>query len=261
MTLSSMPPAATGRLIALGIDTATSACAVAVWAVDMGSGQSAPLAAGAEALARGQAERLLPLVNEVLAEAGLDYAAVDRYGVTVGPGAFTGLRVGLAAARGLALAANRPLMGVTGLDAFAHAAVHGLGRGEGAAPLGPPAPLLAAPLLVAIDSRREDFYLQAFDAAGLPLTQPEAVLPADLPRFVAALPGPPLLLGDAVAAVAAVLTAAGCDHSVVPLSAAGPAQAVARMTALATPAALAAHPAHPLYIRPPDVTVAPGAPR
>ncbi|MEA1649657.1 tRNA (adenosine(37)-N6)-threonylcarbamoyltransferase complex dimerization subunit type 1 TsaB [Nitrospirillum sp. BR 11164] len=239
-----------GPTIALGVDTATSVCAVALWRVDPATGQSGPLAAKAEALARGQAERLLPLVEEVLAEAGLDYAAIDRYGVTIGPGAFTGLRVGLAAARGLALAAGRPLMGITGLQAFAHAAVHGLG---GTVPAG-------RPLLVAIDSRRDDFYLQAFDAAGMALSEPEAVLPADVPAFAARLPGMPLLLGDAALAVATVLSVAGCDHSVAALSAEAPALAVARMTALAIPAVLAAHPANPLYIRVPDVTMAPGKP-
>ncbi|MDG3440332.1 tRNA (adenosine(37)-N6)-threonylcarbamoyltransferase complex dimerization subunit type 1 TsaB [Nitrospirillum amazonense] len=239
-----------GPTIALGIDTATSVCAVALWRVDPATGQSRALVAKAEALARGQAERLLPLVEEVLAEAGLDYAAVDRYGVTIGPGAFTGLRVGLAAARGLALAAGRPLMGVTGLQAFAHAAVHGLGR---AVPD-------RRPLLVAIDSRRDDVYLQAFSAAGMPLSEPEAVLPADVPAFAARLGDMPLLLGDAAPSVATVLSNAGCDHLVATLSAEGPALAVARMTALAIPAVLAAHPANPLYIRAPDVTVAPGKP-
>ncbi|WP_049974624.1 tRNA (adenosine(37)-N6)-threonylcarbamoyltransferase complex dimerization subunit type 1 TsaB [Azospirillum sp. B4] len=268
MGLSSMPADGTGRIIALGIDTATSVCAVALWSVegvaDIPAGRSVMLAAKAEALARGQAERLLPLVDEVLAQAGLDYAAIDRFGVTIGPGAFTGLRVGLAAARGLALAASRPLMGVTGLQAYAHAAVHGLGvqartpglgaQGQDTQAPGDP----TRPLLVAIDSRREDFYLQAFDPMGLALTEPQAVLPADVPAYAAALPVWPLLLGDAAPAVAVVLAAAGCDHSVAALGAEGPALAVARMTALATPAVLAAHPANPLYIRPPDVTVPAG---
>ncbi|MEE3626238.1 tRNA (adenosine(37)-N6)-threonylcarbamoyltransferase complex dimerization subunit type 1 TsaB [Nitrospirillum sp. BR 11752] len=252
---SSTGAPADGPTIALGIDTATSVCAVALWRFDPATGHSEALAARAEPLSRGQAERLLPLVGEVLAQAGLDYAAIDRHGVTIGPGAFTGLRVGLAAARGLALASGRPLMGVTGLEAFAHAAVHGLG--------GPLVPAgRSAPLLVAIDSRREDFYLQAFDPAGAPLSPPEAVLPADVPAFAARFAGPPLLLGDAAPAVAAVLAAAGCDHTVAALAPEGPALAVARLAAMATPATLAAHPANPLYIRAPDVTVAqPGAGR
>ncbi|MDZ5646803.1 tRNA (adenosine(37)-N6)-threonylcarbamoyltransferase complex dimerization subunit type 1 TsaB [Nitrospirillum sp. BR 11828] len=239
---------ADGPTIALGIDTATSVCAVALWRFDPTTGHSEALAAQAEPLSRGQAERLLPLVGEVLAQAGLDYAAIHRYGVTIGPGAFTGLRVGLAAARGLALASGRPLMGITGLEAFAHAAVHGLGGTSVST---------GRPLLVAIDSRREDFYLQAFDAAGGALTPPEAVLPADVPAFAARLAGPPVLLGDAAPAVAAVLAAAGCDHITADLAPEGPALAVARLAAMATPATLAAHPANPLYIRAPDVTVAP----
>ncbi|MDE1149000.1 MAG: tRNA (adenosine(37)-N6)-threonylcarbamoyltransferase complex dimerization subunit type 1 TsaB [Azospirillaceae bacterium] len=240
----------TGRIVALGIDTATSVCAVALWAVEP-DGRSSSLAFRGEALARGQAERLLPLVAEVLAEAGVDYDAIDRYGVTIGPGAFTGLRVGLAAARGLALASSRPLLGVTGLTAFAHAAVHGLGQGT-AVPAG-------RPLLVAIDSRREDFYLQAFDAAGRPLSEPAAVLPADLAAHAGRLAPAPLVLGDAALAAGAVLVAAGCDHAVTGIDPAGPALAVARLAALATPADFDANAANPLYIRAPDVTVAPAA--
>ena len=74
-----------------------------------------------EEMARGQAERLFGLIGEVLAEAGLDYGALDRIGVGTGPGNFTGLRIAVSAARGLALALETPAIGIGGLEALARA--------------------------------------------------------------------------------------------------------------------------------------------
>ena len=226
-------------MIALGIDTATSACACALWS----AAERRVLAVRAEPLARGQAERLLPMVQELLDEAGLGFADIGRYGVTVGPGAFTGLRIGLAAARGLALAAGRPLVGVTGLEAAA------LGAG--------PERRRGRTVLVALDSRREDFYVQLFDEAASPLTEPASVLPADLPGLAASIAGPLLLLGDAAARAAEALGGA-VPLEVLPSDGAAEAAAVARLAAeCADPAA---RPADPFYIRPPDVTLPSGKP-
>jgi tRNA threonylcarbamoyladenosine biosynthesis protein TsaB len=73
-------------------------------------------------MAKGQAERLAPMAQEVLAEAGIAPSALDRIAVTRGPGAFTGLRIGLAFARGLAVALDRPCVGISTLEVLAHAA-------------------------------------------------------------------------------------------------------------------------------------------
>ena len=100
------------RLLAL--DTATAACSVALWR------DGAVLARRFEAMLRGQSEALMPMVGAVLAEAGCGFKDLDAIAVTVGPGAFTGLRIGLAAARGMALAAELPLIGVTTLEAVVH---------------------------------------------------------------------------------------------------------------------------------------------
>jgi tRNA threonylcarbamoyladenosine biosynthesis protein TsaB len=108
---------------------------------------------------RGHQERLGPLVAEALAASGADLAAVGRIGVTVGPGSFTGLRVGLAFAKGLAIARGVPCVGVTTLEALA-ASVEG------------------DEVLAAIDARRGQVYLQLF-ASGAPSGDPEAVLLAD----------------------------------------------------------------------------------
>jgi tRNA threonylcarbamoyl adenosine modification protein YeaZ len=79
----------------LAIDTALAACAVAVFETD----GARMLARESLAMARGHAEALLPLIARVMDEAGIEFSALDRIAVTIGPGSFTGLRVGIAAAR------------------------------------------------------------------------------------------------------------------------------------------------------------------
>ena len=91
----------------LAFDSATSACSAAIWR----DGEIP--ARRFVAMERGQSEALIPMVVEVLKEAGLTYAEIDFIAVTVGPGSFTGVRIGLAAARGMALAGGLPVVGVT----------------------------------------------------------------------------------------------------------------------------------------------------
>src|SRR5690606_29027629 len=100
-------------------------------------------------MARGHAEASMPLLDGVMREAGLDFFALDRIAVTVGPGSFTGLRVGIAAARGIALAARKEIVGITTLAALA-------------------APCLAAdpdtPVAAAIDGRHRHVYFELYGA-------------------------------------------------------------------------------------------------
>ena len=96
----------------LAIDTCLGACSVAVCRDDQ------TLAKASESMTRGHQERLAPMTREVMARSGLGFAALDRIAVTVGPGSFTGLRVGLAFAKGLALALDRPCVGVGVLEAL-----------------------------------------------------------------------------------------------------------------------------------------------
>ncbi|CAN1519614.1 COG1214 Inactive homolog of metal-dependent proteases, putative molecular chaperone [Caulobacteraceae bacterium] len=103
-------------MLILAVDTALNACSVAI----LRSGEV--LLSRVEPMAKGQAERLAPMAREVLAEAGITPAALDRIAVTRGPGAFTGLRIGLAFARGLAVALDRPCVGISTLEVLAHAA-------------------------------------------------------------------------------------------------------------------------------------------
>jgi tRNA threonylcarbamoyl adenosine modification protein YeaZ len=140
-------------MLILAIDTALAACSTAV--LDTGSG--AILARESLPMVRGQAEVLMPLVARVMDQAHIDFAALDRIAVTVGPGSFTGLRVGISAARGLALASGKPAVGLTTLGAFA-------------------APHIAAndvePVVAVVDARHQHVYLQVFGPGGKTLVPP-----------------------------------------------------------------------------------------
>lgn len=217
----------------LALDTATAACSVAVW-VD-----GAIRARGLRPMARGQSEALMPMVVAALAEAGLTFADLDAVAATVGPGAFTGLRIGLAAARAMALAAGLPCLGVTTLEAVA-ANVPETERNGSA-------------VLVVLDAKRADLYAQVFSATLEPLTEPGAVLPADLAGLLPE--GPVIVAGDAAARAAEVLAAAGIETR---LSAAPGLPDAAMVAAIATRrrrAGLPALPPEPLYLRSPDVTL------
>jgi tRNA threonylcarbamoyladenosine biosynthesis protein TsaB len=110
----------------LAVDTALGACSAAVL-----DGETM-LAHAFEAMERGHAERLAPMVQEVMSSAGVGFEALGRLAVTTGPGTFTGQRVGYAFMRGLRLALHRPLIGITTLSAMAHAAMAESGIGAAA---------------------------------------------------------------------------------------------------------------------------------
>ncbi|MCJ8520417.1 tRNA threonylcarbamoyl adenosine modification protein YeaZ [Pseudorhizobium tarimense] len=177
-------------MIVLAIDTAGADCSAAVF--DSGSGQV--LAAVTEMIGKGHAERLMAVIDEALAKADRALSDVQRVAVVTGPGSFTGIRVGVAAARGLALALSAECVGVTTLDTL----------GQGYLESNP-----QAPLVVAMDAKRGELYVQAFAADGSPMTRPAAMPPeeaADLARSHSAEvvgSGRPLVLQDpAVASVA-----------------------------------------------------------
>jgi tRNA threonylcarbamoyladenosine biosynthesis protein TsaB len=200
------------------------------------------LASRAEAMLHGQVEALLPMMDAVMREAGLGAAALDLLAVTTGPGSFTGIRVGLAAARGIALAAGLPMIGVTSFAATAAAAR--------------PAALDRA-MLTALDSRRADLYLQLFDRGGRLLCAPAALAPALLPAMVeTALGAQPLTIaGDAAPRAAAALGARRATivlEPVLPLALGAAAAALARWRQ----GERGGQP-QPLYLRPPGVTLAP----
>jgi len=159
----------------LALDSSGNGCSAAVVAAE------GVLAHEFAAMALGQAERLLPMIARVMAASGLGFGELDCIAVTVGPGAFTGVRIGLAAAEGLALASGTPVLGLTGFETVAAAV--------------PDALLSGRRLAVALDSRREELYLQAFDAGRKPLGAGALVPPAAWASW--APEGPIVLAGDA----------------------------------------------------------------
>ena len=131
---------------------------------------------------RGHAEALMPLIARVMERAKLDFAALDRIAVTTGPGSFTGLRVGIAAARGIALAAGKPAVGL--VDA----------RPPSPRPSSPPT--MQVPVVAAVDARHEHVYLQVFGPGGRTLVAATACL--DHGGACASAPtGEPRLVGTA----------------------------------------------------------------
>jgi tRNA threonylcarbamoyladenosine biosynthesis protein TsaB len=220
----------------LAIDAAGSACAAAV-----AKGEQL-LAIRYAAMMHGQAETLLPMIDGAMHEAGLKPAVLDLVAVTTGPGSFTGIRVGIAAARGIALAAGLPLIGVGSFEAVAE--------------LVPTAVIAGGSLLVALEARRADLYLQFFDAARRPLCQPAAILPEALAETVAKVePRCRAIAGDAAARAAAVL-GLGSGPAVVEWA---PSVKGALCAALRRwSAGERGSEVRPLYLRPPDVTAAGG---
>ena len=152
----------------LGFDTATSAGSAALWA-----GGEVIACRRIEAAAR-HAEALVPMLRAVAAEAGTTLAALEGFAVTVGPGSFTGIRIGLATARGLALASARPLIGLSTLGVLA---------------AGVPAHERGGPILAALDAGRGRLYAQLFAPSLRPLCAPEALAAEALPGLLAASAG------------------------------------------------------------------------
>ncbi|HKG04222.1 MAG TPA: tRNA (adenosine(37)-N6)-threonylcarbamoyltransferase complex dimerization subunit type 1 TsaB [Conexibacter sp.] len=151
----------------------------------------------------GHVSELLPLALALLAEAGLDVAQLDRLAVGIGPGTFTGLRIGVATARALAHAHDLPLVGVSTLRSLAAGAtVHGSGTESPAT-------------LAVLDARRGEAFAAAWRAGNAaqpeaePLLAPAALTPEALAEAVAALPAGVLAVGDGAVRFRDVLAAAG----------------------------------------------------
>lgn len=197
----------------LGFDTSAAHCAAAL----LRAGQ--PVAERREEMSKGQAERLMPLLEELLACAGIGWHDLAAIGVGTGPGNFTGVRISVAAARGLALSLGIPAIGVSTLEALA----------EG----------LARPVTVVEDARRGEVYLQSFTAegAGAPALLALTELPAGIAGHA--------LTGSAAALAYSEVQAGELVEPAMPL-----AEAIARIAArrAGTPQPRPA----PLYLRSAD---------
>jgi tRNA threonylcarbamoyladenosine biosynthesis protein TsaB len=213
----------------LAIDASGAACSAALWH------RGVVIARRHRRMMRGHAEALMPMIVETMTEADESFRRLDAVAVTVGPGAFTGIRIGLAAARGIALAAGIPAVGVTTFAAVAES-VPESERGN-------------RRLIVLLDSKRGDVFVQEFAASLRPARPPEIRAPAP---FADALAERTVLAGDGVALVRPHLT--GAKRDVEFSSADGPADAAhVAAAAVRLSASGEALPARPMYLRAPDV--------
>lgn len=206
----------------LAIDTALENCSV-------GLATGGVVFSRVETIGKGHAERLMPEIAALLAEAGVAATDLGRIVVSIGPGSFTGLRVGISAARGLALVHRIPVVGIGTLHV--HAALAVRERGEGG----------DRPILALLPARGDDLYGQLFSAEAEPIG--EAVLEA-MPFFA-----------DLAARAGADLAGAGApklglpDHRVIHDRSAPDIAILLELGAALDPAG---HPPKPLYVRPPD---------
>jgi tRNA threonylcarbamoyladenosine biosynthesis protein TsaB len=211
----------------LAFDTSMAACSAAVW-------RDGVVARRFQAMSRGHAEALFPMIREVMAEAGISFADLHAIAVTRGPGSFTGVRVGVAAARGLALAADKPVIAATSLEVIAHGAAERLTPQQA-----------REPFVVAMDARRGELYCQQF-AGGRAVSDAQALSPEDcghtMPHeaCIAVGSGAPLLA-----------SAAGPERRVIALMPDALPDA-ADLAAICADRAPETAPLSPLYLRAPD---------
>lgn len=182
-------------MIVLAIDTATPATVVAL-ATPSGEVLEARDRPSGEGARPSHATALLGLAEELLAAAGCGWSDVDRIAVGVGPGGFTGLRIGISTARALAQAHGIPITGVSSLRALALGAA---GAADGAG------------VLAAIDARRGEAFAAAWSHAGDPLIAPGAYGPASLAAAIGTMARAPLAVGDGALRYAGELREAGAE--------------------------------------------------
>jgi tRNA threonylcarbamoyladenosine biosynthesis protein TsaB len=212
----------------LAIDTALDACSAAVLDLDRGG----VIASETLAMTRGHAEALMPLIARVMDQAEVEFGELDRIAVTTGPGSFTGLRVGISAARGIALATGKPAIGLSTLAGLA-------------------APLIAEDdntnVVVAIDARHDHVYLQVFGTGGRTLVSPRIATLRNALR--AAASGPARVIGSAAGLLAAAWPK-GTDTPLLVDNRGAP--DVSWIARLGAAAAAGYGPPRPLYLRAPD---------
>jgi tRNA threonylcarbamoyladenosine biosynthesis protein TsaB len=215
----------------LALDAAGGACSAALWA------GGAIAQRRWEVMDRGHAEALMPMAREVVAEAG--FQGLDLIAVSVGPGGYTGLRIAIAAARGLGLALDVPVMGVGSLDVHRHIARHAG---------------VSGPMAVLLETKRADFYVQTFGADDDPGMAPSVFGGAEAERQIVSH-GATALVGDAVERF--VGQASGqLSEQLVKRAQTADAAAVAALAAGAISEAGIGEmtPPRPLYLRAPDTS-------
>ncbi|WP_180901034.1 tRNA (adenosine(37)-N6)-threonylcarbamoyltransferase complex dimerization subunit type 1 TsaB [Martelella soudanensis] len=170
-------------MLILALDTAQADCSAAVYDCDSAS----LIGRSVETIGKGHAERMMAVIDAALREADVKPAALGRIAVNIGPGSFTGVRIGVAAARALALAVGAESVGVSSLASIAFQ--HRMAR-PGAA------------VMATLDARRGEAFAQVFDAEGEPLTPPAAHRYEDLADLARAHQAVPVGTGAIVAGLA-----------------------------------------------------------
>jgi tRNA threonylcarbamoyladenosine biosynthesis protein TsaB len=217
----------TGAILAL--ETGGRACSVAIFV------GNTLLAQETETTDHGQATMLMPMIERVRLAAGCDYATLARIAVAVGPGSFTGIRIGLAAALGLSLASGVPAVGISSFQTAAAGIRIDAGNFQGFR------------LFVLLDSRREEPFLAELDADLAFVGAPAVVTPDQLDAILAGA-GPVVLAGDAPAALSYR------THPLIHWAQTAPNALM--VAALADdPARRYDLPPKPIYLRAPDVTM------
>lgn len=207
----------------LAIDTAANLCAVCLW----DEKAMAPLSSKSLDIGRGHAEHLLSLIDDVLTDVGKSLEDVTKLGVNIGPGSFTGIRVGVAAARGLGLALDIPVVGVSTFSAIAYDVLTHITP--------------QTDFLVALSGGRGQLFVQHFDGSGVALSDPSIVKLDEMPMGTFSDIG--LIVGNGAAAIE------GAHSAPQMLSATGSIEAFA---ALAVSSEL---PPKPLYLRSADAKI------
>jgi tRNA threonylcarbamoyl adenosine modification protein YeaZ len=211
----------------LAIDTALGACSAAVLDTERGT-----LTEESVPMERGHAEALMPLIARVMGQSGMTFADLERVAVTTGPGSFTGLRVGISAARGISLAAKKPAIGLTTLSAYAAPYIH---QDD------------TLPVTVAIDARHDHVYLQIFGPGGRVLVAPRIASLREAAKMSAN--GTARLVGNGAAMVASAWPANEAPPKLVEVQAAPDIKWVARIGVASSETQ---GPPRPLYLRQPD---------
>lgn len=212
----------------LAIDTSMQACSAALSIEGRSVGCF-------EERERGHAEAIVPMIADVMKDAGVGFADLDKLAVSTGPGTFTGVRVGIATARGLALAAGLPLIGRSGLEVMAQQVISARSKDE------------TSDILIAADARRGQIYWALFDHTGCPRTEPAAntafEIASGLPQECIAVAGSGALL---------VLETAETQDREMAIAVPNLLPDAAALAKMAEGLEPDASPVNPLYLRPPD---------
>ncbi len=214
----------------LALDTSMGACSAALLRLE---GGAQALFARKETMARGHAEALMPMVSEIMSESGTDFAALDLIAATTGPGSFTGVRIAISAARGLALVTRVKLFGTDSLTVMA----------KEASILG----AVAAPFAVAVDARRGMLYFGLYDGAARKLDGPLLIAPDEAANLLASSARIAVGNGAALLAEAAARREALIEARLPELQ-----PSAAALAALAADSGESVRALRPLYLRPPD---------